>query len=189
MRLVILGAGEHGRVVAEAAVAAGWHVLATLGRDDEGRLPALLADGAQVHLAIGANPLRLAAAARLGGLPWAAIIHPRAVVSPSACVAAGAFIGAGAVVQAGAQVAAHAVVNSGAVVEHDCTLGPGCHVAPGAVLGGAVAVGAGAMIGLGARVRDHLTIGAEAVVGMGAVVVHPVAAGRTVVGVPARERA
>ena len=190
MRVILLGAGEHACVVAEAATAAGWTVLASLDHAGEASLDGLQAQApdARLHLAIGANDVRLAAAARLGTRPWTALVHPRAIVSPSAVISPGAFIGAGAVVQAGAVIGVHAVINSGAVVEHDCRLGACCHVAPGAVLGGGVEVGDGVLIGLGARVRDHVRIGERATVGMGAAVVADVVAGRTVLGVPARER-
>ena len=65
-------------------------------------------------------------------------------------------------------------------------LGEHVHVAPGAMLGGGVRVGPLAHIGLCATVRDHVNIGPGATLGMGAVVVRDVAAGVTVMGVPAR---
>jgi UDP-perosamine 4-acetyltransferase len=49
-----------------------------------------------------------------------------------------------------------------------------------------VVVGDGAHIGPGATVVQGLAIGARAVVAAGAVVLHPVAAGIRVQGVPAR---
>jgi acetyltransferase EpsM len=117
---------------------------------------------------------------------WARVVHAAAWVSSTATIGEGAVIMAGAVVQSGAVIGAHGIVNSGAVVEHDVVLGEHVHVGPGATIGGAARVGAMTHIGLGAAVRDHISIGADAIVGMGAVVVRDVPGGTTVMGVPAR---
>ena len=121
---------------------------------------------------------------RLGG--WAVAVHGSAWVSPTATVGEGSVIMAGAVVQTGARIGAHCVVNTGAIVEHDVVLGDHAQLAPGVTLGGAAHIGAATYIGLGALVRDHIVVGAGATVGMGAVVVRDVAAGARVMGVPAR---
>lgn len=117
---------------------------------------------------------------------WATIVHEQAWISPQAALGEGSVVMAGAVVQTGARVGAHCIINTSAVVEHDVILEDFVQVAPGAILGGGVRVGAAAYIGMGAVIRDHTNIGAGAVVGMGAVVVADVADGARVVGVPAR---
>jgi sugar O-acyltransferase (sialic acid O-acetyltransferase NeuD family) len=212
--LVVLGGGEHARVVIDAATSSGdWVVQGYaapqaspgsmdapwLGGDADllERLAALPADG-RPWLVIGfggdAGGAGMAARAdtadRFGSdARWATIVHATAWVSPGATIEPGAVILAQAVVNHGAHVGRHTIVNSGAIVEHDVTVGAGSHVAPGAVIGGGTRIGSGTFVGLGARVRDHLEIGPNVVIGMGAVVVASVAAGREVVGIPARERA
>lgn len=113
------------------------------------------------------------------------VIHPRAFVSPTAAVGVGVFVGPGAIVHPRARIRDHAIINTAAIVEHDCEIGENTHVAPAAVLGGGVQIGPDCLIGLGSRVLPTLKIGRGAVVGAGAVVVRDVAAGETVVGVPA----
>jgi acetyltransferase EpsM len=205
-RIVLIGGGEHARVLIEA-------VRSTSGApevigfvDPEPceettrrlRVPRLggediLVDhpgavGVLGFAAPDARERRRETVRRLSPLlsGWATVIHAAAWVSPTATIGEGAVIMAGAVVQSGAMIGAHGIVNSGAVVEHDVVLGEHVHVAPGATLGGAVRVGAMAHIGLGAAVRDHISIGPGATVGMGAVVVRDVGPGVTVMGVPAR---
>ena len=78
------------------------------------------------------------------------------------------------------------IVNTRASVDHGCQIGAFAHVAPGVALAGDVNVGEGAFIGIGAAVVPGRSIGAWATVGAGASVVRDVAAGTTVVGVPAR---
>ena len=210
--LIVLGGGEHARVVIDAARTQGerWAVQGYVAPDpspdaiadepwlgDDVALTERLADIAPADrpwlvlgFGAGETPGALAARAattqRFAGARWATIVHARAWVSPSARVEEGAVVLAGAVINAGAQVGRHAIVNSAAVVEHDVVLGAGTHVAPGAVIGGGAHIHEHAFIGLGARVRDHIEIGAGAVVGMGAVVVASIAPGATVVGIPAR---
>jgi acetyltransferase EpsM len=194
-RLVILGAGEHARVVADAARSGddGWDVEELAGEAAEAALRERLAasppaDRPALVIGFGASATACAAAAARfdGDVTWATIVHSTAWISPTAELAPGAVVLAGAVVNAGARIGRHAIVNTGAIVEHDVRLGDFVHIAPGATLGGGTAVGEGAQVGLGAAVRDHVSIGAWATVGMGAVVVADVPADAVVVGNPAR---
>lgn len=115
----------------------------------------------------------------------ASIIHPSASVSPTANLGSGVFVGPMAVIHSRARIADHAILNTATVIEHDCQIGENSHIAPGSVLGGGVHVGPDALIGLGSRLLPTIRIGTGAVIGGGAVVVRDVAAGQTVVGVPA----
>ncbi|MBL8287714.1 MAG: NeuD/PglB/VioB family sugar acetyltransferase [Rubrivivax sp.] len=205
----ILGAGGHGRVVADAVAAGGRFAEVVFfddapgGRACSGRFrfggdsaafarPAPAADsGPRVerHIAIGDNARRdeLARDCEARGLPpLAVVVHPAAVVSAEATLGPGCFVAAGAVVAPGAQLDAVAIVNHGASVDHDGRIGRAVHVGPGARLGGNVSVGERAWIGIGAAVRHDIRIGARAVVGAGAVVVADVADEARVAGNPAR---
>ena len=210
-RLVVVGGGEHARVVVDAAAASGWQVagytdadapdgvggmpdIQRLGTDAD--LAATLAatgpgDRPAVVLGFGAvgAARRRAVEAVGGGATWAVVVHPSAWVSPSAILGPGAVVLAGAVVNTGARVGAHAIVNSGAIVEHDVAVVDHAHVAPGAVIGGGARIGEGAFVGLGAAVRDHVTVGDGAIVAMGAVVTSNVPAGALAKGIPARSTA
>jgi sugar O-acyltransferase (sialic acid O-acetyltransferase NeuD family) len=204
-RLIVIGGGEHARVVMDAIQSRGSYELLgftdpepcdettrRLGVPRLGDEAALASHaGALGVLGFGAlatRPRRVEAVegltSRLGG--WGTVVHATAWVSPSAVIGPGAVILARAVVQTGARIGAHCVVNTGAIVEHDAVLGDHAQLAPGVILGGGARVGRLAYLGLGAVVRDHTAVGAEATVGMGAVVVADVAEGATVLGVPAR---
>jgi acetyltransferase EpsM len=210
--LVIVGGGEHARVVAEAAAGADtWRVVGYTDPDPghaTGPLQAVphLGDDATYAAALrratgldrpslvlgfrGTAEARDRATDAYGSdATWATVVHARAWVSPSATLEPGVVVLAGAIVSTGATIGRHGIVNTNTVVEHDVVVGPGTHVAPGAVIGGGTRIGRDVTIGLGASIRDHVTIGDGAVVGMGAVVVDDVAAEATVVGVPARATA
>lgn len=197
--LAVYGAGDHGRVVAEAATASGWSVLGFL--DDaptaQGELPWPLLDWDDPQLreaafivGVGDNAARRRCLGRLKQAErrLANVIHPRAAVSPSVQLqpTAGVFVGPCAVVHSGAELHSGAIVNSGAIVEHNCRIGACAHVAPGAALGGNVSIGAESLVGLNATILPRCRVGSRCTVGAGAVVTRSVDEGLVVVGAPAR---
>lgn len=200
--LAILGASGHGKVVADAAMAAGWREIVffddltpsgellgwPIAGDTKDLTDAPHAFGAAV-VAIGDNRTRLDKHHVLAGagLMLATIAHPAAVVSGYATVGAGTVIFACAVVNASARLGLSCILNTAASVDHDCDIGDGVHVSPGARLGGGVTVGEGSWIGIGASVRHGVRIGANVRVGGGAMVITHVESGETIAGVPARK--
>jgi len=201
MKVVLLGAGSHARVVLDIfrASAALVEVVGLLDASADGALVGREVEdhpvvrdfpaGATAAIpAVGENALRqtLSDRARQAGLTLLGAVHPSAVLSEGALVGAGVVLCPGAVVVTGAVLGDGVIVNTGATVDHDCRLGTFCHVAPGAHLAGRVTVGERAWVGIGAAVRQGVAIGADAVVGAGAAVVADVPDGVTVAGVPAR---
>lgn len=199
--LAIVGAGGHGRVVADCAEALGWDRIDFF--DDKGAgmtsgpwpivgaVETLLeraGDYDGVIVGIGANRARLdrhrALVAR--GAAMATLIHPRATVSRHARIDVGTVALAGAVVNFGALVGQACILNSGASVDHDDHLADGVHLSPGARLGGGVSVGECSWIGLGASVREGVSVGRNVRVGAGAAVVATTPDDQVLVGVPAK---
>lgn len=201
-RLLILGAGGHGRAVADLAATAGFTVAGftepngrgrdVVGTDDDlaGLVARLAADGAVVGVGSSALGRRRAVFERLAParVDAPALLHPRATLSPSARVGAGTVVFAGAIVGVGAEIGANAVLYSGVVVEHDCRVRDHAWLSPGVVLSGAVTLEPGAFLGAGAVIVPGVTVGRDAIVAAGAVVVDDVPPGATVLGVPARAR-
>ena len=205
-QLVLVGGGEHARVVLDAArkTARSWTVvgyadpeksaeLEKLGVPRLGDDSALLGEvsrywfvGAQGTIGKPSTRQRVVERYTAAGARWATVVHPAATVSESAELAEGVAVLAGAIINPAARIGAHCIVNTAAVIEHDVTVGKLTHVAPGAAIGGGASLGEGVYVGLGARIRDHVRVGDHAIVGIGAVVLADVAAGATVVGVPAR---
>jgi len=199
---LLVGAGGHAAVVLDALFA-GMPGAAVEVRDDNLKLtgssllgcvvqtPSLRSGiaGMSVHVAIGAGTIRqrLARAAVAAGAEYCAIVHPSATVSPFAKIGEGVFIAANAIVGPRTILGEGVIVNHGATVDHDCQVAAWCHLAPRVVLGGGVTVGELALVGAGSVILPGLKIGDGAVIGAGAVVTRDVAAGRTVVGIPARE--
>ena len=175
-RLLIVGAGGHGRSVAEAVLEAGIYTLA--GFVDDGA-PALrqvweypvLGTTAELGecrrhagaalVGIGNNMVRERLQARLTALGFEVItvIHPRAVVSPRAVIGPGCALMASAIVGTEARLGAGVIVNNGAVVDHHCVvedfghLGTNTTMAGGTMLGRSAWMQAGAALGYGVKVE------------------------------------
>lgn len=202
MRVAIIGAGGHGRVVADCAMAQGClelvgfldHDIERAGATELGLpvhcppidAPAIGAQG--VLLGTGDNRRRLAllAQARLANLALPVVVHPKAWISPHASLGDGAVVMANATVQTNCRLGAAVIVNTNASVDHDCTLADGVHVSPGAHLAGNVTVGEGSHIGLGASIIQGIHIGRDCMIAAGAVVIRDVPDGMRVAGVPAQ---
>lgn len=188
--IVVLGAGGHGRIVADAALLAGFDVLGfadpkftsgetivagltVLGDDDW--LLEQDASAVQIAIGIGALPGRrlrrdLHVAWSERGFVLPVIVHPGAVLARDVDPGAGSQIMAGSVVQTGARIGKDVIVNTRASIDHGCVLGDHVHIAPGAVLCGDVRVGDTSHVGPGAIVLPGVGIGRGAAIRPGAVV-------------------
>ena len=198
-RVVIIGAGGHGKVVADIIQRAGDQVVGFL--DDNLEVPDLFAGfpvmGTVEHyreyislefvIAIGNAVIRERIANQLRGVSWYTAIHPMAVVSEIGVgIGAGTVVMAGAIINAGTMIGQHCIINSGAVVEHDNVLEDYVHVSVGAKLAGTVYVGKASWMGVGACVSNNQSICAGCMIGAGAVVVESIKKAGTYVGVPAK---
>jgi sugar O-acyltransferase (sialic acid O-acetyltransferase NeuD family) len=205
MKLVIVGAGGHGKVVLDILRAAGLHEPVGFVDSSPGRtgskfgglpvfgpanvLPKLRQQNIRAAIvAIGDCRARqkYATLLREEGFELLNAIHPTASISASAVVGKNVVIAAQAAVCTEAQIGDSVILNTNSVVDHECEIGQAAHICPGAHLAGRVRVGAGAWIGIGANVIQCLSIGEHAIVGAGAAVIRDVPAYATVVGVPAR---
>ncbi len=207
-RIIVWGAGGHGRVVADLALGLGWELAAFADRDPGAIAPGLLPDGisvvaeedlrralssgdlpagaSAVDLGVGDNAARMELARLAPDRLLPVLTHPSSVLSAGSSLGPGTVVLPQVVVNNGASVGRGCILNSGCVVEHDVVVGDGAHLSPGAVLSGAAVVEQGAWVGAGAVVLPGITIGSEAIVGAGSVVTRAVPAGAVVYGVPAR---
>lgn len=206
--VLIIGAGGHAKVVADALLACQRRVLGfTVGEAARGEavevLPGLTVLGTddvlshyspgEVDLVNGlggvdCTGLRRRVQERLEADGWyfSGVCHPTAMISPFATVSPGAHLLAACVVQAGARIGVSSIINTAAVVEHDSVVDAYVHVAPRAVLCGNTQVGSNSHIGAGAIVRQGVQLGPSTLVGAGAVVVKDFGGRGTLIGIPAR---
>jgi UDP-perosamine 4-acetyltransferase len=204
--VIVIGAGGHGKVIADTLRMSGRIVLGFLeaNLDLHGRIiedvsvlggDELLSDYPPEtnNLANGIGSTVSTEARRTvyerlkrGGYRFEIVCHPAAIIAQSAQICSGVQIMAGTVIQPGVIIGENTIINTGAIVDHDCIIGKHCHIAPGAVLSGGVHVGDDCHIGTGASVIQSVGIGAGSLVAAGAVVIQDVPSNAWVAGVPAR---
>jgi sugar O-acyltransferase (sialic acid O-acetyltransferase NeuD family) len=198
VRLLVVGAGGHAKVVIDAAVALGHTIAAVIG--SPGGVSELMGfpvviDAEAAHaeadafvVAIGDNRARAEAFATWAatGLPAATIVHPSVVVGSDVELGAGTFVAAGVVINTGARVGDDVILNTGCVVDHDVVIGDHAHVGPRAGLCGAARLGEGVLLGVGASIIPMAAVGDWSVVGAGAAVTEDLPPDSVCVGVPAR---
>ena len=206
-KLLILGAGGHGKVVAECALSLGIYTKIAFLDDDEKVMGESIISSCPVigtfsdagnfahefskaFVALGNNRSRVELIQYLKKIGYRipSLIHPAAYVSKCAHIESGTVIMAGAIVNADVHIGVGGIINTGASVDHDCMLGIGVHLSPGARLGGTVTVGDYTWICMGACVVNNVRVGEGAIVAAGAVVIQNVSDRVLVAGVPAREK-
>jgi sugar O-acyltransferase (sialic acid O-acetyltransferase NeuD family) len=190
-RLVIYGAGGHGRSLAALIQELDRYEIA--GFVDDGYAPGesvfgLPVLGGRESLdALAGEGLRLAVngvggigdlAARLSvydllrraGFHCPTVAHPSAWIEDSAQLADRCQVFPFAYVGTEALIGFGCIINTGAIVSHNVELGAYANLSPGATLAGGVSVGECALIGMRATVNLNVRVGAGAQVGNSATV-------------------
>lgn len=196
MKLTIIGASGHGKVVADIANKTGYDEIEFLDDDQTlthcGKWPVLgpVLKAAEIDhdlfIAIGDAAIREELMRCFQDRHFPVLVHPNAVVAEDVVIGEGTVVMAGAVINPGAKLGRGCIVNTCASVDHDCCLGDFVHVAVGAHLSGTVSLGKRSWIAVGASVVNNVTICDDVMVGAGAVVLHDINEPGTYIGVPAR---
>lgn len=205
MRVLILGAGGHGQVVADILCRmrdAGETILPVGFLDDDPDLPgqhkcgvSVLGSMADLRLfahdalvvAIGNNRIRqqVVQTWQAQGEKFITARHPTAVIAPDVSISPGCMICANVVINPGTVIGSHVILNTACTIDHHNQIRDFAHIAPGVHLGGDVQVGTGSLIGIGSIITPQTQIGEWCTVGAGAVVLHDLPDSVTAVGVPA----
>ncbi len=174
-KLLILGAGGHGKAVAESALLSGdWQsVLFVDDRWPELKeffgLPVVCNIAGLTHMAIdaqgaiaavGNNQVReqWCAVIEQAGFELVSVVHPRAYVSHSVTLGAGTAVMPMAVVGVDAQVGRAAIINANATLDHDAVLGDFGHLGVGVQIAGGVRIGARAWLQAGCSAGYNVVV-------------------------------
>ena len=200
-RLFIIGAGGHGKVVAD--IAENMQCYDEIFFLDDARAPGEICgsfevwgsipDGMQhipesdFFVAIGNASVRKKITEDLerAGANIPILIHPKAVIARDCLIGAGTVVMAGTVINSGCRIGKGVIVNTAASVDHDNVIGDFSHISVGAHLAGTVYIGEKVWIGIGATVSNNLSITDDVMIGAGAVVICDIEESGTYIGVPA----
>lgn len=197
-RLIIIGAGGHGKVIADIALKKGYTDIVFADDNAVGYcmdFPIICTntnleqqnDGnTDFVIAVGNNEIRKTIAEQ-HNLNWVTLIHPSAQIGANVKIGVGTVVMAGAVINSCAIIGKHCIINTCAVVEHDNIINNYVHISPNAALGGTVCVGEGTHIGIGASVKNNIEICKNCTIGAGTVVVDNITESSTYTGIPARK--
>lgn len=201
-RLVIIGSGGHGRVVADCAQQLGLYSQIDFlddcffDRQDNNQWQVIglvkdfpkYIDEVDFIVAYSNSRLRKQVMAQLkhAKANIVTLIHPSANVSPNTFIGKGVVIFANAVINIGSNISDGCIINTAATVDHDCVLNECVHISPGVNVGGGVHIGQLSWLGIGCTILDSITLADNTQIGAGAVVTQSTQANSLYVGVPAK---
>lgn len=197
-QLVIIGAGGHGKVVADIAKRNGYDTILFL--DDDERLASCASYpivekcrnftdyNCDFVVAIGNAKMRQQMQGMLeaDGKTIVTLIHPNAVIGENVSIGTGTVVMAGAVINPGAEIGKGCIINTCSSVDHDCKLEDFVHVSVGTHIAGTCVIGERTCLGAGATIINNTCICGDCVIGAGAVVIRNIEESGTYVGCPAR---
>ena len=198
--LIIIGAGGHGRVIADIAQKLGVYEaisflddgaaketmgLPIVGKTSEVEKYVNIAD---IFVAIGNSKVRGDFIERLlaMGANVPTLIHPSAIIGVCVEIGVGTAIMAGAVINPCSKLGKGVILNTCSSIDHDCIVGDYCHIAVGVHVAGTVTLGDKVWLGAGTIIKNNVSICADCIIGAGAVVVKDITKSGTYIGVPAK---
>lgn len=200
-RLLIIGAGGHGKVVADIALKMDrWDYIAFLDDNDDIKTSMgieVIGKSADMYryikdydifVAIGNNETRKVIQEKLEveGASIPVLIHPDAIIGEKVEINAGTVVMAGVVVNCCTIIGKGCIINTGATIDHDNLIEDYVHISPGVHTAGAVRIGKGTWLGIGSIVSNNIKITSDCTIGAGSVVVKDIDKSGNYVGVPAR---
>ena len=197
-KIVIIGAGGHGRVVTDIARLNGYTDIRFLDDNADNKycnIDGKISDFVRYlgnydfFVAIGDNNTRKQISGKLidGGANIVTLIHPNAVISQGVKIGRGSVIMAGVVINTNVILGNGVIVNTSSSVDHDCVVGNYTHISVGAHIAGTVNIGKNVFVGAGATVINDVEICDDCQIGAGATVITNIKESGTYIGVPVKK--
>lgn len=201
-KLLIIGAGGHGKVCADIALKMDrWKEIAFLDDDQTkkevmglkiiGALKDLIRfiEEYDIFIAIGDNETRQKLFKKIEqyDVDIPILIHPSAVISNQVEIGCGTVLVAGSIVNLNTKIGKGCIINTGATIDHDNIIEDFVHVSPGVKLAGNVRIGTKTWLGIGCTVINNINITNNCIIGAGSVIINNIDKQGVYVGTPAKK--
>lgn len=203
-KLYIIGAGGHGKVVADIAKKNGYTDIQFLDDGVKGNIGNYSIVGtsqdiqklhsinkeADFFIAIGSNIIREKIFNQLKkyGVTPPVLKHPTSVIDETVQIGEGTVVMANVVMNASTVIGKGSIINTASTIDHDCCIDDFVHISPGVHVAGTVHIGKKSWLGIGSTVINNVHICDDVIVGAGSVVVKNIECSNTYMGIPAKRK-
>ena len=200
--VVIIGAGGHGKVIADIIIKSGDKVVGFL--DDNLEIGTKVIEQYVIIgkvneciklqeedksllfiIAIGNNYIRKNIYKKYK-LNYYTAIHPTAIIGMQVNIGEGTVVMANACINSNTTIGKNCIINTGAIIEHDNIIEDYVHISPNATLCGTVKIGEYTHIGASATIKNNIGICGDCIIGVGAVVVKDINQNGIYIGIPVK---
>ncbi len=199
-KLIIIGAGGHGKVIANIAKLNGYQEIAFLDDDEKkteistykiiGKVSDVKKYSSEydIIVGIGSNEIRNKVSNDLSemGIIQSILIHPTAAIDATVSIGEGTVIMANVAINVDSRIGKSCIINTGATIDHDCVIDDFVHISPGVNIAGGVNVEKMVWLGIGSTVINNVNIREKSIIGAGGVVIENLEESGTYVGVPVK---
>ncbi|MDQ0352769.1 acetyltransferase EpsM [Alkalibacillus filiformis] len=202
-KLVIIGAGDLGKVVLDTVLQANTYELKNIvflddvverdteflgakvvgGLDEANKFKS---HGYKFIIAISNNKIRKKIADELT-LPYINVIHPNATISANSSYGVGNIILANSTIDPDVKINNLVIINKNSSIGHDSVLEDYTQVSPGCALGGYTYLKESVFLGLGANTLPKVNIGECTTVGAGSTVTKDIESNVVAIGSPCKK--
>lgn len=202
-KLVIIGAGGHGKVCAEIAHTMHiWEEILFL--DDEYPNKKKCLDfqivgkindyknfkNLDFFVAIGNNEVRknITELLEKDFLNIVKLVHPSASISKYCKIGRGTSVHQYVVINTEVTIGRGCIVNTSSIVDHESLISDFVHISPGVNLAGRTVVGSGSWIGIGATVINNVSVSENVIIGAHSLVISDIDVEGIYYGVPSKNK-
>jgi len=202
-KLLIIGAGGHGKVIADIALKLERYKCVSFLDDKITGEPIsgvkVIGHTSDIHkftdeyefgIGIGDNKIRQQFFKQLLKLnqEMPVLMHPSVVLGEDIEIGAGTVLMAGVVLNSSTKLGKGCIINTSSSIDHDCEIRDFCHISPGSHVAGNVLIDNLTWLGIGSIIRNNIKITSDTIIGAGAVVVNDITEPGIYVGVPAKKK-
>ena len=198
--VIIIGAGGHGKVIADIAKLNGYKEIYFLDDDiNKHKIGEYQIIGTSKDIdkykekydfivGIGNNKIRKKFSLKLNErkIKQPSLIHPSAVIDQTVNIGQGTVVMSNVVINADSKIGNGCIINTSSSIDHDCLISNYTHISPGVHIAGNVYIGEETWLCIGSVIINNITIGSNIIVGAGATVINSIDENGIYVGIPAK---